>query len=119
MSYFIYFPGTEAVLPSLIPNQSQQNCPQLPSTDSFTQYNYYPTLSFGNSQYSMPNYQPLYSQQEYMMGPTPLEPSEGLQPEGPRERKKRERNAEKEIESAKKNGESNVVNHFFSFFSSR
>lgn len=33
--------------------------------------------------------------------------------------KKRGKNEEKEIESAKKNSESNLINHFFSFFSNR
>ena len=119
MSYFIYFPATDGVVPSLLPAQSQPNYPQPQPTSSYSQYSYYPTLNFGNSQYSIPNYQPTYSQQEYLMGPNTLNASEAQQPEGPRERKKREKNAEKEIESAKKNGESNIVNHFFSFFSSR
>ena len=34
-------------------------------------------------------------------------------------REKRRRNGNKEVESAKKNGESNMVNHFFSFYNSR
>lgn len=33
--------------------------------------------------------------------------------------KKRLKNNDKEIESAKKNSESNLINHFFSFFSNR
>lgn len=44
-----------------------------------------------------------------------------ISPPLPKESKKRkrEKNPEKEIESAKKNGESNLINHFFSFFSNR
>lgn len=52
------------MVPTLYGEQNNQSLPNFPSTEG---YKFYAPSTFGNSQYSVQDYQSIYSQQEFMV----------------------------------------------------
>lgn len=118
MSYFIYLPAANSSFNfvqddfySMIPFQGDAG-----STRIYPHQEIYMEPIFGNSQVNFIEMPIQCEQNLHTVSSTEHYSREEVQT---KEAKKREKNLHKEIESAKKNSESNLINHFFSYFNSR
>lgn len=68
MSYYIYFQNIDGMIPSLYEADGVQNYPYPPSNGAIPQFNSFQTVTYGNSQYSIPNFQAVNTHQEYPVG---------------------------------------------------